>query len=73
MPGRTIIVRLYRHVLMLEEKGARPVELVPDRDDGFHVKRRTGLGVPFVTDNQGKVKELALSTPGGVSSTKRKP
>ncbi len=72
LPGRTLTIRLQGHVLMLEEKGAQPVELIPDRDDGFNLKRRVGLSLRFVTDDQGKVKELALSTPGGVFSARRK-
>jgi hypothetical protein len=73
LAGQTVTIRLQGHVLMFEQKGARPVELVPDRDDEFNLKRRTGLSARFVTDGKGKVVEMALSTPDGVFSAKRKP
>ena len=56
-----------------EQKGAPPRELVPDHDDEFDLKRLTGLSVRFITDANGKVNELALSTPDGVFSAQRKP
>jgi hypothetical protein len=49
------------------------MELAPDRDDEFNLKRATGLSVRFVTDAHGKVIEMALSTPDGVFSARRKP
>jgi CubicO group peptidase (beta-lactamase class C family) len=73
LAGQPVTVRLQGHVLMFEQKGARPVELAPDRDDEFNLKRRTGLSVRFVTDGHGKVVELALNTPDGVFTAKRKP
>jgi hypothetical protein len=57
---------------MFEQKGARAVELVPDRDDSFNLKHRTGLSVRFVGDGKGKVVEMAVDTPDGVFSAKRK-
>src|SRR5262249_29624867 len=73
LAGEPVTIQLQGHVLMFEQKGARSIELVPDRDDEFNFKRRGGLSVRFVTDRQGKVVEMALSTPGGVFSAKRKP
>ena len=59
---------------MFEQKGARPEELVPDRDDGFNLKQATSLSLRFVTNTRGKVVALALNYPDGVSSSaKRKP
>jgi hypothetical protein len=73
LAGQPVTVRLQGHVLMFEQKDARPVELVPDRDDEFNVKRRPTLSVKFIADGHGTVVELALSTPDGVFSAKRKP
>ncbi len=73
LAGRPVTVHLQGHVLFFEQKGARSMELVPDRDDEFNLKRATGLSVRFVTDARGKVTELALSTPDGVFSARRKP
>jgi hypothetical protein len=50
----------------------RPVELVPDRDDEFNLKRLSTMSIRFVSDRNGKVLELALNTPDGVFSAKRK-
>jgi CubicO group peptidase (beta-lactamase class C family) len=72
LAGQTVTVRLQGHVLLFEQKGARPVELVPDRDDEFNLKRLSGLSVRFVSDRSGKVLELAFNTPNGVFSAKRK-
>jgi hypothetical protein len=73
LAGRPATVRLQGHSLFLEQKGAPPTELVPDRDDEFNLKRAAGLSIHFVTDALGKVTEMALSTPDGVFSAKRKP
>jgi CubicO group peptidase (beta-lactamase class C family) len=73
LAGQTATVRVQGHVLILQQKGARPSELVPDRDDEFNVKRTTGVSVRFISDAQGKVVEMAVSTPAGVFSAKRKP
>jgi CubicO group peptidase (beta-lactamase class C family) len=72
LAGQTVTVRLQGHVLMFEQKGAQPRELVPDRDDEFNLKGLSGLSVRFVSDRNGKVLELALNTLGGVFSAKRK-
>jgi len=37
--GRALTIRLRGHVLLFEQKGQRPLELVPDRDDGFNLNR----------------------------------
>jgi hypothetical protein len=72
--GQALTIRLQGHVLMFEQKGQRPLELVPDRDDGFNLKQDTHLSLRFVSNPQGKVVELALnSLDGGSSSAKRKP
>ena len=34
LAGQPVTIRLQGHVLIFEQKGARPMELVPDRDDG---------------------------------------
>ncbi|HZW34487.1 MAG TPA: DUF3471 domain-containing protein, partial [Isosphaeraceae bacterium] len=72
LAGQTVTVRLQGHVLMFEQKGARPRELVPDRDDEFNLKGLSGLSVHFVSDRSGKVLELAFNTPDGVFSAKRR-
>ncbi len=73
LAGEPVTVRLQGHVLFFAQKGASPVELIPDRDDEFNLKQLTGLSVRFITDAKGKVTEAALSTPGGVFSARRKP
>jgi CubicO group peptidase (beta-lactamase class C family) len=73
LAGQPVTVRLQGHVLFFEQKGAPPMELTPDRDDEFNLKRLSGLSVRFITDAKGKVNELAFSTPDGVFSAQRKP
>ena len=71
--GETTTIRLRGHALLFEQKGARPMELVPDRDDGFNLKDTNYLSVRFVTDTQGTVVELALIYPDEVNLARRKP
>jgi CubicO group peptidase (beta-lactamase class C family) len=73
LAGQPLTIQLQGHVLILEQKGGRPVELVPDRDDEFNLKRPAGTSVRFVTNAQGKAVELALSVPDGVFTARRKP
>jgi CubicO group peptidase (beta-lactamase class C family) len=73
LAGQPVTVHLRGRVLFFEQKGAPPMELAPDRDDEFNLKRATGMSVRFVTDARGKVTELALTTPDGVFSARRKP
>jgi CubicO group peptidase (beta-lactamase class C family) len=72
LAGQPVTIRLEGRALKFEQKGAPAVELVPDRDDEFNLKRAAGLSIRFVTDGHGRVNELALSTPDGVFSAKRK-
>jgi CubicO group peptidase (beta-lactamase class C family) len=71
--GQTITIRLQGHVLMFEQKGARPLEMVPDHADLFNLKQVARLNLRFVTNTQGKVVELALIYPDEVNLAKRKP
>jgi len=72
--GQALTIRLRDHVLMFERSGRRPLELVPDRDDKFHLKQDTHLSLRFVTNPQGKVVALDFdSLDFGTSSAKRKP
>jgi CubicO group peptidase (beta-lactamase class C family) len=72
LAGQPVVIRLEGHALKFQQRRAPAVELIPDRDDEFNLKGATGLSIRFVTDNQGKVSELALSTPDGVFTAKRK-
>jgi CubicO group peptidase (beta-lactamase class C family) len=72
LAGQQVTIRLQGHALLFEQKGAPATELVPDRGDEFNLKRAAGLSIRFVTDAKGKVVELALNTPDGVFSAKRK-
>jgi CubicO group peptidase (beta-lactamase class C family) len=72
--GQALTIRLQGHVLIFERNGERPLELLPDRDNGFHLKQDTHLSLRFVTNTQGKVVALDLdSLDYGSSSAKRKP
>jgi hypothetical protein len=71
--GQTMTIRLQGHVLMFEQKGARPLEMVPDHADLFNLKQVARLHLRFVTNTQGKVVELALIYPDEVNLAKRKP
>ena len=71
--GQTMTIRLQGHVLMFEQKGARPLEMVPDHADLFNLKQVARLNLRFVTNTQGKVVELALIYPDEVNLAKRKP
>jgi CubicO group peptidase (beta-lactamase class C family) len=73
LAGDTLTIRLQGDVLFLDQKGRPPLELVPDRNDEFNVKLATGISLKFVSDQDGKVGEIAISRPGGVFKAKRKP
>ncbi len=73
LAGQSRDVRLQGHVLIFKQAGAPPVELVPDRNDEFGLKKQTGVSIRFVTDAQGKATEMAVSTDDGVFTAKRKP
>jgi CubicO group peptidase (beta-lactamase class C family) len=73
LAGQTATVRLQGHTLMFQQAGGSPVELIPDRNDEFNLKKMTGVSLRFVTDAQGKVTEVAVSTDDGVFTAKRKP
>ncbi len=73
LAGQTASVRLKGRVLTLQQGDAPAVELVPDRDDGFTIKRETGASLRFTTDPHGRVTGLALSTDDGVFTAPRKP
>jgi CubicO group peptidase (beta-lactamase class C family) len=73
LAGETMTIRLQGDVLVLDQKGRPSQELTPDRNDEFNVKLATGLSLRFLTDKDGKVEEIALSTPSGVFKAKRKP
>ena len=66
-------MRLQGHVLTFKQAEGSPVELIPDRNDEFNLKRRAGTSIRFVTDAHGQVTELALSNDDGVFTAKRKP
>ncbi len=65
-------VRLQGHVLILKQADAPPVELVPDRDDEFGLKKQAGVSIRFVTGPAGRVTEMAVSTDDGVFTARRK-
>ena len=72
LAGQSATVRLQGHVLIFKQTGAPPVEMVPDRNDEFGLKKQTGVSIRFVTDPHGKVNEMAVSTDDGVFTAKRK-
>ena len=73
LAGQSATVRLQGHVLLLKQANAPAVELIPDRDDGFNLKRQAGVSIRFVTGPSGKVTEMAVSTDDGVFTARRKP
>ena len=52
--------------------GAGTATLLPDRNEGFTIKEEPTTSIQFVTGNDGKVDEFALSGPAGVFNFKRK-
>jgi CubicO group peptidase (beta-lactamase class C family) len=72
LAGNTVRVRLEGTTMMIDRQGQGSATLVPDRDDGFNLKEQSGTSIRFVTDREGKVTEMALSTAAGVFSVKRK-
>ena len=72
LAGNTSHVRLSGNVLVLQVQNQGVLNLVPDRDDSFTLKEQAGTSVHFVTDSDGSVSEMALSTAAGVFSAKRK-
>jgi len=73
LAGQTATIRLQGHALIFQQAGGPPVELIPDRNDEFNLKKTPGVSVRFVTDAQGKVNEIAVSTDDGVFTARRKP
>jgi Domain of unknown function (DUF3471)/Beta-lactamase len=73
LAGQTATIRLQGRVLIFQQAGGPPVELIPDRNDEFNLKRRAGMSLRFVTDAHGQVTEMALNTDDGVFTAKRKP
>jgi CubicO group peptidase (beta-lactamase class C family) len=73
LAGQTATIRLQGHVLTLKQADGPPVELIPDRNDEFNLKRQAGVSIHFVTDPQGHVTEMALNTDDGVFTAKRQP
>jgi CubicO group peptidase (beta-lactamase class C family) len=72
LAGNTVSVRLKGNVLMIDRQGQGSATLEPGRDDGFVLKEQAGTSIRFVTDSDGKISEMALSTAAGVFSAKRK-
>ena len=72
LSGETMTVRVQGETLIVDQKGARAMELVPARDDEFTVKKSTGVSVRFMVSKDGKVDAMALSVPQGVFTAKRK-
>jgi CubicO group peptidase (beta-lactamase class C family) len=72
LAGNTATVRLQGSALVLDVQGQGSVTLLPDRDDGFNLKEQSGTSLRFISDSEGKVSEMALSTAAGVYSAKRK-
>jgi CubicO group peptidase (beta-lactamase class C family) len=72
LAGRTLGVRLKGSVLVLDSQGGVTVTLVPDRDDGFKVKEQSTNSLRFVSEKDQPASALALETPAGVFTAKRK-
>jgi CubicO group peptidase (beta-lactamase class C family) len=72
LAGNTISVRLKGNALMIDRQGQASATLLPEEDDGFVLREQIGTSIRFVTDADGKISEMALSTAAGVFSVKRK-
>jgi hypothetical protein len=72
LAGRTATIRLQGRVLIFQQAGGGAVELIPDRNDEFNLKKAAGVSIRFVTDAHGQVNEATLSTDDGVFTARRK-
>ena len=73
LAGRTISVRLKGNALVLDSPGQATQNLLPDRNDGFTIKGQAANALRFVSEQGQPASAIALETPGGVFTAKRKP
>ncbi len=72
LAGRTISVQLKGNALVLDSQGQATANLIPDRNDGFTVKGRGATSLRFVSERDQPASAIALETPGGVFTARRK-
>jgi CubicO group peptidase (beta-lactamase class C family) len=72
LAGRSLTVGLKGSVLVLESQGQAATNLIPDRNDGFSVKGQSDTSVRFVSEHDQPASAIALETPAGVFTAKRK-
>jgi CubicO group peptidase (beta-lactamase class C family) len=72
LAGRTVGVRLEGNTLVFDQEGQAAVVLVPDRNDGFAPKGRSGIMLRFVSEPDQPATAIAVETDGGVFTAKRK-
>jgi CubicO group peptidase (beta-lactamase class C family) len=72
LAGRMLSVRLKGNALVLDSQGGATVTLLPDRDDGFKVKEQSNNSLRFVSEKDQPASAIALQTPAGVFTAKRK-
>ena len=72
LAGRTLNIRLKGTTLMMDSAGQGSATLIPDRNDEFSIKEQASVSLRFVTANGQPASEIAVSTPEGVFTAKRK-
>jgi hypothetical protein len=72
LAGRTLHVRIKGTTLVMDSPGQGTITLVPDQSGEFNVKEQSELSIRFVPGKDSSADEMALATPDGVFSAKRK-
>ncbi len=69
---RAVSVRLNGRDLVFESQGQPTAALIPDRNDGFSVQGRSTTFLRFVSEHDQPAASIAIETPTGVFTAKRK-
>jgi CubicO group peptidase (beta-lactamase class C family) len=72
LAGQTFDVQLNGSTLVLDSQGQPATTLIPDRNDGFTLKGQSDTSLRFVSEKDQPASAIALETPGGVFTAKRK-
>ena len=72
LADRTLRVELKGNALVLDSQGQAAANLIPDRNDGFTIKGQSGTSLRFLGEKDQPASAIALETPGGVFTARRK-
>jgi CubicO group peptidase (beta-lactamase class C family) len=72
LADRTLRVELKGNALVLISQGQAAANLIPDRNDGFTIKGQSATSLRFVSEKDQPASAIALETPEGVFTAKRR-